>query len=89
VNKAKGLFGSFRVTLALSILVGIVVPISMLGDFPEATKWRTFIIVGGLSFASYWAIALISWVIIFLMTRRSKYRSGSLDKRQPGKEERT
>jgi hypothetical protein len=89
VNKAKGLFGSFRVTLALSILVGIVVPISMLGDFPEATKWRTFIIVGGLSFASYWAIALISWVIIFLMTRRSKYRSGSLDKRQPRKQERT
>ena len=79
MNKVKGLFGSFRVTLALSILVGIVVPISMLGDFQEATKWRTFIIVGVLSFASYWAIASISWIIIFLMTKRSKHRSDSVD----------
>ena len=79
MNKGKGLFGSFRVTLALSILVGIVVPISMLGDFQEATKWRTFIIVGVLSFASYWAIASISWIIIFLMTKRSKHRSDSVD----------
>jgi hypothetical protein len=82
VNKGKGLFGSLRVTLALSILVGIVVPISMLGDFPEATKWRTFIIVGVLSFASYWAIALISWIIIFLVAKRSKHRSNSVDNGQ-------
>jgi hypothetical protein len=74
VNKGKGLFGSFRVTLALSILVGIVVPISMLGDLPEATQWKTFIIIGVLSFASYWAIALISWIIIFLVARRSLRR---------------
>ena len=79
MNKGKGLFGSLRVTLALSILVGIVVPISMLGDFPEATKWRTFITVGVLSFASYWAIALISWIIIFLVAKRSKHRSDSVD----------
>jgi len=78
VNKGKGPFGSFRVTLALSILVGIVVPISMLGDFPEATKWRTFIFVGVLSLVSYWAIALISWIIIFLVTKRSKHRSNSM-----------
>jgi hypothetical protein len=77
VNKGKGLFGSFRVTLALSILVGIVVPISMLGDFPEATKWKTFFMIGVLSFASYWAIALASWIIIFLMARRSKHKSNS------------
>jgi hypothetical protein len=87
VNKGKGLFGSFRVTLALSILVGIAVPVSMLGDFPEATKWRTLIIVGILSFASYWAIASISWIIIALMVRRSKHRISSLDKRQRGKQE--
>jgi len=77
MNKGKGLFGSFRVTLALSILVGIVVPISMLGDFPEATKWKTVIIIGVLSFASYWAIALISWVIIFFIARRSNQKSNS------------
>jgi bacteriorhodopsin len=87
VNKGKGLFGSFRVTLVLSILVGIVVPISMLGDFPEATQWKTFIIIGVLSFASYWAIASISWIIIAFMVRRSKNRSSSLDKGQPGKQE--
>ena len=80
MNKGKGLFGSFRVTLALSILVGIVVPISMLGDLPEATKWKTFIIIGVLSFASYWAIASVSWIIIAFMVRRSKNRSSSLDK---------
>jgi hypothetical protein len=85
VNKGEGLFGSFKVTLALSILVGIVVPISMLGDLPEATKWKTVIIIGVLSFASYWAIALISWIIIFFMARRSKQRSGLLDKGQPEK----
>jgi len=74
VNKGKGLFGSFRVTLALSILVGIAVPISMLGDFPEATKWKTFAMIGILSFASFWAIALISWTIIFFVARRSSQR---------------
>ena len=89
MDKGKGLFGSFRVTLALSILVGIVVPISMLGDFPEATKWKTFIIIGVLSFASYWAIASISWIIIFLVARRSKHRNSSLDKGQPRKQEKT
>jgi len=89
VNKGKGLFGSFRVTLALSILVGIVVPVSMWGDLPEATQWKTFIMVGVLSFASYWAIASISWIIIAFMVRRSKHRSSSLDKRQPRKQENT
>ena len=89
MNKGKGLFGSFRVTLVLSIFVGVVVPISMLGDFAEATKWKTFIIVGVLSFASYWAIASISWIIIFLFTKRSKHRSNSVDKGQPRKEEKT
>jgi hypothetical protein len=89
VNKGKGIFGSFRVTLALSILVGIVVPISMLGDFPEATKWKTVIVIGVLSFASYWTIALISWSIIFFMAKRSKPGSSSLDKGQPGKQEKT
>ena len=89
MNKGKGLFGSFRVTLALSILVGIVVPISMLGDFPESTKWRTFIIIGVLSFASYWGIASVSWIIIAFMVRRSKHRSSSLDKGQPRKQENT
>ncbi len=89
MNKGKGLFGSFRVTLVLSILVGIAVPISMLGDFPEATKWKTFIIIGVLSFASYWAIASISWIIIAIMVRKSKHRSSSLDKGQPRKQENT
>ena len=89
MNKGKGLFGSFRVTLVLSILVGIVVPISMLGDFPEATKWRTFIIVGVLSFASYWAIASVSWIIVAFMVKRSKHRRCSLDKGQPRKQEKT
>lgn len=89
MNKGKGLFGSFRVTLALSILVGIVVPISMLGDFPEATKWRTFIFVGVLSLVSYWAIALISWIIIFLVTKRSNHRSNSVDNGQSRKQEKT
>ena len=89
MNKGKGLFGSFRVTLALSILVGIVVPISMLGDLPEATKWKTSIIVGVLSFASYWAIASVSWIIIFLIARKSEHRSSSLDKGQSRKQERT
>jgi hypothetical protein len=46
VNKGKGGFGSFRVTLALSILVGVIVPISMLGEFPEAIKWKRFIFIG-------------------------------------------
>ena len=87
MNKGKGFFGSFRGTLVLSILVGIVVPISMLGDFPEATKWKTFIILGVLSFASYWAIASISWIIIAFMVRRSKRRSSSLDQGQPRKQE--
>ncbi len=72
MNKRKGPFGSFRVTLALSILVGIAVPISMMGDFQEATKWKTFIMIGVLSFASYWAIASMSWIIIFLMAKKSK-----------------
>jgi hypothetical protein len=27
---------------------------------------------------SYWAIALISWIIIFLVTKRSKHRSNSV-----------
>jgi len=89
VNKGKGLLGSFRVTLALSILVGVVVPISMLGDFPEATKWKTFIFVGVLSFVSYWAIASISWIIIFLVTKRSKHRSNSMDNGQSRKQEKT
>jgi bacteriorhodopsin len=87
VNKGKGLFGSFRVTLALSILVGIVVPISMLGDLPETSKWRTFIIIGVLSFASYWAIASVSWIIMAFMVRRSKHRKCSLDKGRPRKQE--
>jgi hypothetical protein len=28
---------------------------------------------------SYWAIALISWIIIFLVAKRSKHRSDSVD----------
>ena len=61
VNNGKSLFGSFRVTLALSILVGITVPSSMLKDSLEATKWKTvIIIIGVVSFASFWAIACIS-----------------------------
>ncbi|MGA2315628.1 MAG: hypothetical protein ABSG71_04535 [Thermodesulfobacteriota bacterium] len=49
MNKGKGLFGSFRVTLALSILVGVIVPISMLGEFPAAIKWKMFIFIGKLT----------------------------------------
>jgi len=70
VNKGKGLFGSFRVTLALSILVGVIVPISMLGEFPEAIKWKMFIFIGILSFFSFWAIAFISWIITTLIVKR-------------------
>jgi hypothetical protein len=77
VTKGKGVLGSFRVMLALSILVGIVVPISMLKDFPEATKWKTFIIMGVLSFASFWAIACISWIIVAIMVKKSKHKSNS------------
>ena len=78
MNKGKTLFGSFRVTLALSILVGVIVPISMLGEFPEATKWKMFIFIGVLSFSSFWTIALISWIIIAFMVRRPKSKSNSL-----------
>jgi hypothetical protein len=45
--------------------------------------------IGVLSFASYWAIASISWIIIAIMVRRSKHRSSSLDKGQPRKQENT
>jgi len=74
VNKGKGLFGSFRVTLALSILVGVIVPISMLGEFPEAIKWKMFIFIGILSFASFWAIAFISWIINTFIVKRLKHK---------------
>jgi hypothetical protein len=70
VNKGKGLFGSFRVTLALSILVGVIVPISMLGEFPAAIKWKMFIFIGILSFSSFWAIAFISWIITTFIVRK-------------------
>lgn len=72
VSKGESSFGSFRATLVLSILVGIAVPISMLGQFSEATKWKMFILIGLLSFASFWAIASISWIIIVLVVRKSK-----------------
>lgn len=74
MNKGKGVFGSFRVTLALSILVGVIVPISMLGEFPEAIKWKMFIFIGILSFASFWAIAFISWIINTFIVKRLKHK---------------
>ncbi len=74
MNKGKGVFGSFRVTLGLSILVGVIVPISMLGEFPEAIKWKRFIFIGILSFASFWAIAFISWIINTFIVKRLKYK---------------
>ena len=49
----------------------------MLGQFPEATKWKTFTIIGLLSFASFWAIALISWIIIAFVARKSRDRNTS------------
>jgi hypothetical protein len=70
VNKGKWVFGSFRVTMVLSILVGLIVPISMLGEFPEAAKWKTFIFIGILSFSSFWAIAFISWIITTVIVKR-------------------
>jgi hypothetical protein len=70
VNKGKGVFESFRVTLALSILVGVIVPISMLGEFPETIKWKRFIFIGILSFSSFWAVAFISWIITTFVGKR-------------------
>jgi hypothetical protein len=70
VNKGKWVFGSFRVTMVLSILVGVIVPVSMLGQFPEATKWKMFVFIGILSFSSFWAIAFISWIITTIIVKR-------------------
>jgi hypothetical protein len=70
MKKGKGLFGSFRVTLGLSILVGVIVPISMLGEFPEAIKWKMFIFIGILSLSLSWAIAFISWIITTFIAKR-------------------
>jgi hypothetical protein len=70
VNKGQGVFGPFRVTLALSILAGVIVPISTLGQFPEAIEWKMFIFIGILSFSSFWAIAFISWIITTFIVKR-------------------
>jgi hypothetical protein len=70
LDKGKWVFGSFRVTMILSILVGVIVPVSMLGEFPEATKLKTFIFIGILSFSSFWAIAFISWIITTIIVKR-------------------
>ena len=56
----EGLFGSFRVTFALSVLVGVGVPVSMLGKFPEDIRWKMVIFVGIVSFFSFRALAFIS-----------------------------
>jgi glucose-6-phosphate-specific signal transduction histidine kinase len=75
VYKGKGPFGSFRTMLVLSVLVGIIVPLSM--NFEHGIEWKKLIFIGILSFASFWAIALISLIITTLMVRGLKHKRNS------------
>jgi hypothetical protein len=70
MNKGKGLFRSFRTTLVLSVLVGIIVPLSI--HFEHAMNWKTLFFTGMLSFASFWAIALIGLIVAALIMRGFK-----------------
>lgn len=64
----RGIFRSFRTTLVLSVLVGIIVPISF--NLEHVMEWKNLIFIGILSFASFWAITLIGLIITTLVVQR-------------------
>ena len=75
MNRGKGLFGSFRTTLVLSILVGIIVPLSM--NFEHPMEWKMIAFVGMVSFGSFWAITFIGLIITALFVRVFRHKRKS------------